>query len=157
VRGYLDALLKELTVYASKPAIGGRKPKFVYFGGGTPSYLSPDQLKFLTDGMKRLLPWDEVEEVTFEAEPGTLTDHKLQAIRDLGVTRLSLGIEHFDDHIWRSTVARIVPRKSPAPTPSPATSVFRRSTLISSRAWWKRRKKNGGKPSPKPSRSNRTR
>jgi oxygen-independent coproporphyrinogen-3 oxidase len=92
-------LLKELTVYAGKPAIGGRKPKFVYFGGGTPSYLSPDQLKFLTDGMKRLLPWDEVEEVTFEAEPGTLTDHKLQAIRDLGVTRLSLGIENFDDHI----------------------------------------------------------
>jgi oxygen-independent coproporphyrinogen-3 oxidase len=99
VRGYLDALLKELTVYAGKPVIGGRKPKFVYFGGGTPSYLSPDQLRFLTDGMKRLLPWDEVEEVTFEAEPGTLTDHKLQAIRDLGVTRLSLGIEHFDDHI----------------------------------------------------------
>ncbi|MBI3414013.1 MAG: coproporphyrinogen III oxidase family protein [Verrucomicrobia bacterium] len=99
VRGYLDALLKELTVYAGKPVIGGRKPKFVYFGGGTPSYLSPDQLKFLTDGMKRLLPWDKVEEVTFEAEPGTLTDHKLQAIRDLGVTRLSLGIEHFDDHI----------------------------------------------------------
>jgi len=99
IRGYLDALLKELTVYAGKPAIAGRKPKFVYFGGGTPSYLSPDQLKFLTDGMKRLLPWDEAEEVTFEAEPGTLTDHKLQAIRDLGVTRLSLGIEHFDDHI----------------------------------------------------------
>ena len=99
IRGYLDALLKELAVYASKPAVSGRKPKFVYFGGGTPSYLSPEQLKFLTDGMKRLLPWDEVEEVTFEAEPGTLTDHKLQAIRDLGVTRLSLGIEHFDDHV----------------------------------------------------------
>lgn len=99
IRGYLDAVLKEFAVYAAKPFIGGRKPKFVYFGGGTPSYLSPDQLKFLTDGMKALLPWDEVEEVTFEAEPGTLTDHKLQAIRDLGVTRLSLGIEHFDDHI----------------------------------------------------------
>ena len=99
IRNYLDALLKELTVYASKPAIAGRKPKFIYFGGGTPSYLSPDQLKFLTDGMKHLLPWDEAEEVTFEAEPGTLTDHKLQAIRDLGVTRLSLGIEHFDDHV----------------------------------------------------------
>jgi oxygen-independent coproporphyrinogen III oxidase len=99
VRGYLDALLKELTVYAGKSAVAGRKVKFVYFGGGTPSYLSPDQLKFLTDGMKRLLPWDAVEEVTFEAEPGTLTDHKLKAIRELGVTRLSLGIEHFDDHI----------------------------------------------------------
>ncbi len=99
IRSYLDAVLKEFAVYAGKPFIGGRKPKFVYFGGGTPSYLSPDQLKFLTDGMKALLPWDEAEEVTFEAEPGTLTDHKLQAIRDLGVTRLSLGIEHFDDHI----------------------------------------------------------
>jgi oxygen-independent coproporphyrinogen-3 oxidase len=88
-----------MSLYASRPFIGGRKPGFVYFGGGTPSYLSVDQLKHLTDGMKSMLPWDEVEEVTFECEPGTLTDHKLKAIRDLGVTRLSLGVENFDDHI----------------------------------------------------------
>jgi oxygen-independent coproporphyrinogen-3 oxidase len=99
VRAYLDAVLRELEHYASKPFIGGRTPKFVYFGGGTPSYLSEKQLRHLTDEMKRLLPWDAAEEVTFEAEPGTLTDHKLSAIRDIGVTRLSLGIEHFDDHI----------------------------------------------------------
>ena len=74
-----------------KPFVGGRKPNFVYFGGGTPSYLSVDQLKHLTDGMKAMLPWDEVEEVTFECEPGTLTDHKLKAIRELGVTRLEPG------------------------------------------------------------------
>ena len=49
--------------------------------------------------MKALLPWDEVEEVTFECEPGTLTDHKLKAIREVGVTRLSLGVENFSDHI----------------------------------------------------------
>ena len=49
--------------------------------------------------MKRLLPWDQAEEVTFECEPGTLTEGKLQVIKDLGVTRLSLGIENFDDHI----------------------------------------------------------
>jgi len=49
--------------------------------------------------MKQLIPWDGVEEVTFECEPGTLTDHKLKAIRDMGVTRLSLGIENFSDHI----------------------------------------------------------
>src|ERR1044071_9229468 len=96
---YIDALIKEFTISADKLFIGGGKPNFIYFGGGMPSYLSVDQLKHLTDGMKRLLPWDEVEEVTFEAEPGTLTDHKLKAIRDLGITRLSLGIEHFDDHI----------------------------------------------------------
>jgi oxygen-independent coproporphyrinogen-3 oxidase len=61
--------------------------------------LSVDQLRELTDGMKALLPWDEVEEVTFECEPGTLTDHKLKAIREMGVTRLSLGVENFSDHI----------------------------------------------------------
>jgi oxygen-independent coproporphyrinogen III oxidase len=49
--------------------------------------------------MKQLLPWDQAEEVTFECEPGTLTEGKLQVIKDLGVTRLSLGIENFDDHI----------------------------------------------------------
>jgi oxygen-independent coproporphyrinogen-3 oxidase len=99
IRGYIDAALKELALYAAEPFVGGRKANFVYFGGGTPSYLSVDQLKHLTDGMKRVLPWDEVEEVTFECEPGTLTDHKLKAIREMGVTRLSLGVENFDDHI----------------------------------------------------------
>src|SRR3954463_8154048 len=99
IRSYIDATLQEMSLYASRPFIGGRKPTFVYFGGGTPSYLSVDQLKHLTDGMKSMLPWDQVEEVTFECEPGTLTEHKLSAIRDLGVTRLSLGVENFDDHI----------------------------------------------------------
>src|SRR4051794_11280715 len=99
IRGYIEATLQELRLYAVKPFIGGRKPNFVYFGGGTPSYLSVDQLRHLTDGMKELLPWNEVEEVTFECEPGTLTTHKLAAIREMGVTRLSLGVENFDDHI----------------------------------------------------------
>src|SRR5687768_12400116 len=99
IRGYIEATLKEMSLYAAKPFVGERKPNFVYFGGGTPSYLSVDQLKELTDGMKQFLAWDEVEEVTFECEPGTLTDHKLQAIRELGVTRLSLGVENFNDHI----------------------------------------------------------
>jgi oxygen-independent coproporphyrinogen III oxidase len=49
--------------------------------------------------MKALLPWDGAEEVTFECEPGTLTDHKLKTIRDIGVTRLSLGVENFSDHL----------------------------------------------------------
>ena len=49
--------------------------------------------------MKELLPWDEAQEVTFECEPGTLTETKLKVIREIGVTRLSLGIENFDDHI----------------------------------------------------------
>src|SRR5688572_3487498 len=99
VRRYIDAVISELRIYGSRPFVGGRRPSFVYFGGGTPSYLSVDQLKHLVSEMQSVLPWTEIEEVTFEAEPGTLTDHKLKAIRDLGITRLSLGVENFNDHI----------------------------------------------------------
>jgi oxygen-independent coproporphyrinogen-3 oxidase len=51
--------------------------------------------------MKSLLPWDEAEEVTFECEPGTLNEVKLQFLRDMGVTRLSLGVEHFVERILK--------------------------------------------------------
>jgi oxygen-independent coproporphyrinogen-3 oxidase len=99
IKGYLDLAIRELQLYGAQPFIGGRKPQFVYFGGGTPSYLSEAQLQHLTDQMKAVLPWDKAEEVTFECEPGTLSDHKLKVIRDIGVTRLSLGVENFNDHI----------------------------------------------------------
>src|SRR5256712_14091111 len=55
IKAYIDAVLKELSLYAAKPFVGGRKPNFIYFGGGTPSYLSVDQLRHLTGGMKSLL------------------------------------------------------------------------------------------------------
>lgn len=99
IKHYLDSTVSELEMMARKPLIEGRKPQFIYFGGGTPSYLSAKQLGDLTDRMKALLPWDAAEEVAFECEPGTLNPGKLSAIKDLGVTRLSLGIENFDDHI----------------------------------------------------------
>jgi len=96
---YLEAGMAEMERTAKQPYLAGRKPKYVYFGGGTPSYLSPKQLAMVTDKMKELLPWDEVEEVAFEAEPGTLNERKLDALREIGVTRLSMGFENFDDHI----------------------------------------------------------
>jgi oxygen-independent coproporphyrinogen-3 oxidase len=99
IKNYLDSTVNELEMMARKPLIEGRKPHFVYFGGGTPSYLSAKQLAHLTDRMKAILPWDAAEEVAFECEPGTLNPGKLSAIKDIGVTRLSLGIENFDDHI----------------------------------------------------------
>src|SRR5690606_30514847 len=57
IQRYLDAAIQELKLYSEKPFIDGRKPKFVYFGGGTPSYLSSRQLTHLTEAMKQLLPW----------------------------------------------------------------------------------------------------
>lgn len=101
IQRYVDAVIDELKMYADRPFIDGRKPKFVYFGGGTPSYLSTQALKHLATSMQEMLPWDEAEEVTFECEPGTLTEHKLNVIREIGVTRLSLGVEHFQEHILK--------------------------------------------------------
>jgi oxygen-independent coproporphyrinogen-3 oxidase len=99
IETYLDTAVRELEIYSRKPFIGGRKPKFIYFGGGTPSYISTRQLSRLVDGMRKLLPWDEAEEITFECEPGTLTEGKLEVLKQVGVTRLSLGIENFDEKI----------------------------------------------------------
>ena len=99
IKGYLRAGAREMEMAAAKPYLRGRRPQFVYFGGGTPSYLSVPQLEELVARMKDAFPWDEAEEVAFEAEPGTLTEKKLDAIRALGITRLSLGVENFDDHI----------------------------------------------------------
>jgi oxygen-independent coproporphyrinogen III oxidase len=96
---YLDVLAREWEMYASQPAIAARPLNFVYFGGGTPSFLSTQQLKGLVDRLTAITPWDRAEEITFECEPGTLTQHKLTAIRKMGVTRLSLGVENFDDRI----------------------------------------------------------
>jgi oxygen-independent coproporphyrinogen-3 oxidase len=99
ITGYLDALVREWELYAEHPAVAGRPLKFVYFGGGTPSYLSTRQLEGLAKRLTAIAPWTGSEEITFECEPGTLTEAKLAAIRRIGVTRLSLGIEHFDDRI----------------------------------------------------------
>jgi oxygen-independent coproporphyrinogen-3 oxidase len=99
VETYTDALVKEVTLYGRQPIIGHRRVQYVYFGGGTPSYLSSTQLRDLMGRLQQALPWDGVEEVTFECEPGTLQEHKLQTLRELGVTRLSLGIENFDHDI----------------------------------------------------------
>ncbi|MFP6855394.1 MAG: radical SAM protein, partial [Opitutales bacterium] len=99
IRRYIAATLQELRWYAEKPYLRNRLPKFIYFGGGTPSYLSAQQLTELTSEMKAILSWEEAEEVTFECEPGTLSEKKLEVIKNFGVTRLSLGIENFDDHV----------------------------------------------------------
>ena len=99
VRRYLDGVAKELDNYKGVAYLKGRRPQFVYFGGGTPSYLSSEQLEALFGGLRERMDWSEVREVTFECEPGTLSLAKLQTLHRLGVTRLSLGVENFDPTI----------------------------------------------------------
>jgi len=102
IQSYLESVQEELRIYARSPFVAKRKPAFIYFGGGTPSYLSTQQITTLTDHMKESLSWDEAQEVALECEPGTLTEKKLRIIRDIGITRLSIGIEHFDDEILQA-------------------------------------------------------
>jgi oxygen-independent coproporphyrinogen-3 oxidase len=99
VERYLEWLGVEWERLRAKPALAGRKLNFVYFGGGTPSFLSTRQLEGLVARMGAIAPWSGADEITFECEPGTLTEAKLAAIRGAGVTRLSLGVENFDDRL----------------------------------------------------------
>jgi coproporphyrinogen III oxidase-like Fe-S oxidoreductase len=96
---YLEALIKEAECYARTRALQGRELRFAYFGGGTPSYISERQLHQLVEGLNRHVTWNNAEEVTFECEPGTLRKSKLETLKDIGVTRLSIGVEHFDDEL----------------------------------------------------------
>jgi oxygen-independent coproporphyrinogen-3 oxidase len=99
VETYLAALIKEIELYSHLSIVGGRPLHYIYFGGGTPSYLSAAQLRGLAGRLKQYFSWDQAAEVTFECEPGTLQQHKLETLKELGVTRLSLGVENFDYQI----------------------------------------------------------
>ncbi len=99
VERYVTALAREADLYRSKAVFAARPLQFAYFGGGTPSFLSEKQLRGLVERLRASVSWDGAEEVTFECEPGTLTESKLRAIHEMGVTRLSLGVESLSDAI----------------------------------------------------------
>jgi len=101
IERYMQALSREIEIVSRQPIMGGRQIRFVYFGGGTPSYISVKQLARLKERLQASISWDQAEEVTFECEPGTLQEAKVHALKEFGVTRLSLGIENFNDEILR--------------------------------------------------------
>src|SRR5687767_15877282 len=72
VERYVAGLSREIELVSRLPVMGGRPFRFVYFGGGTPSFLSGKQLTSLVDRLRANINWDHAEEVTFECEPGTL-------------------------------------------------------------------------------------
>ncbi len=98
---YLELLVRELEIYAERPLLAGRRPSFVYFGGGTPSLLTARRIRALLAGVQRVFPWREAREVSFECAPLSVTPAKLEALRELGVTRVSLGIQQLDDEVLR--------------------------------------------------------
>ena len=101
IETYVAALSTEIELVSKLPVMGDRPFRFVYFGGGTPSFLSAKQLTSLVDRLRANINWDKAEEVTFECEPGTLSEPKIHTIKELGITRLSLGVENFSDDILK--------------------------------------------------------
>ncbi|MDD4031792.1 MAG: radical SAM family heme chaperone HemW [Bacteroidales bacterium] len=95
----LKALSKELVMRSGEPAY--LKADTLYFGGGTPSLLSLKELENLLEVIHCHYVLDPAAEITFEANPDDLTPSYLQGIRNLGINRLSIGIQSLDDRILK--------------------------------------------------------
>ena len=98
--GYVDALLADLD--RERPAIGQRPIVSIFFGGGTPSLFSPDALNRLLEGLRSHLTLAPDVEITLEANPGTTERGRFAEYRAIGINRLSLGIQSFDDEKLRA-------------------------------------------------------
>lgn len=101
VSRYLEAVVRELELWAEQPLLREREISFVYFGGGTPSLLSEERIRTLLTGLQRVYPWRSAREVTYECAPGSVTLAKLQTLRELGVTRINLGVQQMNDEVLR--------------------------------------------------------
>lgn len=95
---YVDALLADAET--ALPLVWGRPVETVFFGGGTPSLLSPEAVDHLLARLRALLPFAPLAEITLEANPGTVEAGRFAGFRGAGVNRVSLGIQSFnDDHL----------------------------------------------------------
>jgi putative oxygen-independent coproporphyrinogen III oxidase len=92
---YLDALMADLE--AALPLIWGRTIHSIFIGGGTPSLFSPQAIDRLLSDIRARLKLEPDCEITLEANPGTFEKDRFKAFRDAGVTRLSVGVQSFND------------------------------------------------------------
>lgn len=96
----VDALTRELLL--QKEYLGGEKIETIYLGGGTPSLLKGDELRRIFGVLQQEFVLEAFPEITLEANPDDLTDETLTTFREIGVNRLSIGIQSFDDDVLRS-------------------------------------------------------
>ena len=97
---YLDALRADLE--AALPLVWGRPVISVFIGGGTPSLFSPEGIDRLLGEIRARLPLAADCEVTLEANPGSFERERFRAFRGAGITRLSIGVQSFDDALLRA-------------------------------------------------------
>ena len=92
---YVDALVADLE--ASLPLVWGRAVHSIFIGGGTPSLFSPQAIDRMLGDIRARLPLTPDCEITLEANPGTFEKDRFKAFRGAGVTRLSVGVQSFND------------------------------------------------------------
>lgn len=97
---YLDALMADLE--AALPLVWGRAVQSIFIGGGTPSLFSPQAIDRLLGDIRARLPLAPGCEITLEANPGTFEKDRFRAFRAAGVTRLSVGVQSFNDRHLRA-------------------------------------------------------
>src|SRR6266404_5637114 len=95
---FCEAILSDLDGQRVRFAIS---PETIYFGGGTPTALTSAQLEFLLEGFRERLDLSSLEEWTIEANPGSVSARKAILLRRLGVTRISLGVQSWDDGLLK--------------------------------------------------------
>ena len=95
---FCEAVSRDLDQQRTHFAIS---PETIYFGGGTPTALTTAQLEFLLEGFRRRFDLSSVEEWTIESNPGSVSARKAALLRNLGVTRISLGVQSWDEKLLK--------------------------------------------------------
>ena len=101
IRPFLDALEREWNRYTETPGTFDGLVDTVYFGGGTPSLLEPDQIEQVLRLIRPFLSTTVRPEITLEANPATVAPEKLEGYLRAGVNRISIGVQSFDDPLLR--------------------------------------------------------
>lgn len=108
INQYPDALCKEIELtkthldsFDGGFAVSGQGLRTVYFGGGTPSLLSENQIKRVLDSINQSFPIAFDAEITIEVNPGTVTLNRIKGYVDAGINRISIGIQSFSDPLLR--------------------------------------------------------
>jgi len=109
-QAFLDALLAEVEHYQRTIDL---RPETIFFGGGTPSALSTPQLDYLLTGLRERLDLSALTEWTLEMNPATVSLEKAARLRDLGVNRISMGVQSWDPDLLQ-TLGRVHSREQAA-------------------------------------------
>ena len=99
---YAEALCREIEVRSFRRELSVAEGATVYFGGGTPTVLSVAQIGRIVDCLKQNGWWKEPAEATIEANPGTVDEPKLEALREMGFDRISIGVQSLQDNELRA-------------------------------------------------------